>query len=52
MQYLDTNKNGVLELEEVEDVAEEAGACLGSSLLSALVNFLFGSCLKKRDKIP
>ena len=45
----DKNKDGVIELEEIEDVVEEEAAVCGASLFRWLTELLFGVC-KRKDK--
>lgn len=50
LNVFDKNKDGVIELEEVEDVVEDEAAVCGASLFRWLVDLFFGVC-RKKDKI-
>ena len=49
LSNIDKNHNGKIELEEVEEVVEEAGSCFGSSVFRFLFQYLFGCFFKKRE---
>ena len=49
MDVFDLNKDGKIELEEVEEVAEEVGACFGSSVFRSFFQYIFGCFFKKRE---
>lgn len=49
LNAFDKNKDGVIELEEVEEVVEDEAAVCGGTLFRWLAELLFGIC-KRKDK--
>lgn len=50
LNVFDKNKDGVIELEEVEDVVEDEAAVCGASLFRWLTEIIFGFCSRKHKE--